>query len=382
MKILHVTPAYIPSDCFGGAPIVVQELCTRLSKLGNNLTIVTSDAKNEKQRVSLLNEVTNDDIKVIRFKNISNTLAYKLKIFTPFKMRSYLKKTNIFDVVHIHDYRTLLTFWSANSAVNNKVPYVIQPHGTLQKKIGKKNIKKIYDVLLGAKIIKNASCCLALTEYEAEQFLELGANEQQISILPNGINIKSEIPQKGAFKAKYNIPRNDKIIMYLGRIHKIKGIDILIDAFNSFEARGMNNIWIVIAGPDDGHLRYLKNKASNNKKIIFTGPLKGLNKLELFRDSSVFVLPSHYDTFPITVLEAWSYEVPVIMSYNCGLSYEANEGSALVFRDKEQLIEKILLTLNNTKVTSKLVETASNKVKGYNWDDIATHLNDIYRSLI
>ena len=129
-------------------------------------------------------------------------------------------------------------------------------------------------------------------------------------------------PHKGSFKTKYGIGPDEKVILFLGRIHKIKGIDLLIDAFYEL-SKEMDNIRLVIAGPDGGFLDTLKKQAVALKiqeKIIFTGMIDTTDKLAAYVDAEVYVLPSRYEAFGLTVLEAWACGTPVLLSEGCRIS--------------------------------------------------------------
>ena len=110
--------------------------------------------------------------------------------------------------------------------------------------------------------------------------------------------------------------RTNRILLFLGRLNKIKGLDTLVIAFKQVIEESKNVI-LVIAGPDDGYLDSLKNlvcslKISDN--VLLVGPLYGDDKLAAYVDADVYVLPSTYETFPVTILEAYACSKPVIAS--------------------------------------------------------------------
>ena len=141
--------------------------------------------------------------------------------------------------------------------------------------------------------------------------------EEKIAIIPNGIDLSEygDLPPKGSFKRKFDIPRDNEVILYLGRIHKIKGIDFLVKAYASL-IRNMkcNDAVLVIAGPDDGYLNEVRSLASSlgvSASVLFTGFISSEDKLGALVDADLFVTPSFYG-FPITFLEACATGTPII----------------------------------------------------------------------
>jgi glycosyltransferase involved in cell wall biosynthesis len=117
---------------------------------------------------------------------------------------------------------------------------------------------------------------------------------------------------------KFSLPESKKIILYLGRINKIKGIDFLIKGYSYLKKNDKyKDALLVIVGPDDGYLAEVRTMISSQglrDKVALVGPLYGRAKLEAYIDAEVFVLPSRYEAFPTTVLEAYGCSKPIIAS--------------------------------------------------------------------
>jgi glycosyltransferase involved in cell wall biosynthesis len=107
-------------------------------------------------------------------------------------------------------------------------------------------------------------------------------------MIPNGIDMAefSNLPKEGSFKKKFGIGKDEQLIFFLGRIHRIKGIDILVEAFADISNQ-FSRAKLVISGPDDGYLSELKALISRRSRgVLLTGPLYGL-ALEAFMDSEL-----------------------------------------------------------------------------------------------
>jgi glycosyltransferase involved in cell wall biosynthesis len=216
---------------------------------------------------------------------------------------------------------------------------------------------KIYlDKLVSSKIVRNASKIIALNSFEANQYKHIGIPEEKIAIIPNGIDLSEyvNLPPKGAFKKKFNILEDKRIVLYLGRIHKIKGIDFLIKAYAYLKNKmNFKDAVLVIAGPDDGYLSKAKILAYTlrvSDSVVFVGPLYGRDKLAAYVDSDLCVLPSRHETFPMALLEVYACGKPIIASNLESLKELIVDGeTGLLFEagNFKQLAEKAFYLLND-----------------------------------
>lgn len=324
MKILQVVPYFPPAYAFGGPVNVSYQISKELVKRGHEVVVYTTDAESLNSRLNIKPMKVVDGIRVHYMRNLSLVLARRSKLFiTPEISLRAKEEIKEFDIVHLHEYRTYQNIIIHRCAKKYGVPYVLQAHGSLLRIMTKQRLKLIYDVLFGYRILRDASKVIALTKTEAQQYRSMGVAEEKIEIIPNGIDLSefADLPLKGSFKKKFGIDEDEKIVLYLGRIHQIKGIDILVKAFAKV-VKKLSNVKLVIVGPDDGYLGELKAliralKIEDN--VLLLGPLYGRDKLEVYVDAEVYVLPSRYETFPMSLLEAYACSKPVIASNVGGL---------------------------------------------------------------
>ncbi len=353
MRILHVITGFYPAWAYGGQVRLVFEICKEMAKK-HDVSVYTTDVLDMNSRVNISqNPQIVENIKIFRFKNLSNTLASK-RIHTPLKMFFFARKDlKNYDIVHIHGTRSTLNIIIYHFLKKYNIPYVIQAHGSLPKNLGKENLKTLFDHICGTELLRNASKVIALTSTESKKYQSCGIDISKIDIIPNAIDSSNYtlLPEKGKFRKKFGIPNTCKMILSLGRLNWIKGLNLLIDAFAEV-CRENPDIILVIAGPDDGEMSNLKKQVEILKltdKIIFTGPLYDRDKLSAFQDADIFVLTSISDSFPTTILESWMCETPVIATKGCDLRDIISEGGILADSTIDSLKDSIIILLSDNE---------------------------------
>jgi len=377
-----------------GITQVVHQQTRTLVKKGYDVTVYTSNALDlHGGKGSKINDSVKyvDGVKVRYFPYI---LRYGTMFFTPSMFNSIRDEVKEFDVIHIHDARCFQSAVTAYYSQVYNVPIVYQPHGSFKsyshggflRFLSRGFIDKLY----AERIFRKANRIIALNQTEAALYRSMGMREEKIEIIPNGIDLTeySDLPLRGSFKEKYNIPLETPLILYLGRIHKIKGINILVKAFAKVIEK-VDNVKLVIVGPDDGYLEEIQvliNNLEIEKNILITGPLYGKEKLEAYVDADVYVLPSIYETFPMSVLEAYSCGKPVIASRVGGLKDLVIDGvTGLLFESEnnEQLVESLLSILNNNARAEKMGAKGIEFVEeNFTIEKVVDRLEDIYTEAV
>lgn len=386
MKILQLNPAFYPAFAYGGTVNSSYIISKALVKRGHDVTVYTSDSidKHTRQRDLYLEH---EGIKIYYFRNVSNLLAWHRYLFYPGLVSAIRDNIKKFDIVHLHGARNFQNIVAMHYATKYGIPYVIQPRGSLPLHSGKHNLKRMYDVVWGYRILKDAKGIIASTSQEAEQAIKLGMDENKIYIIPNGIDPSKyeTLPQRGEFRALYNIPSDAYVVLFLGRLHPIKGIDLLIRAFK-IVSKNMDNCLLVIAGPDDGSLSELKALAEElnlHEKVLFTGPIYDEEKLFAYVDSDVYVLPSLYESFSNTVLEAWACGTPVIVTESCAISTAVKEAGIIVKHDSNELAEGINKILLDDTLSKECCRKGKALIKNvFDIESVTTKIEDCYSRVI
>lgn len=363
------------------------EISKYLAHRGHNVTVYTTDVYDSISRLKYRENPTFvDGIKVYHFKNISNILAKKNFPIAPMMAISLYENIQNFDIIHINEYRTFQSVLVHYFAKKYKIPYVLQPRGSVPQKIGAHNLKVLFDDLFGLSIFNDTHRVILSSNKELQECISIlpNLNKDKVELIPNGIDLDndSNLPNKGEFRKKYLIKNNEKIILALGRIHEIKGFDLLIESFNILCAK-IGNVKLVIAGPDEGYLSVLcsiVDKLNLNDKVIFTGPLYGNDKIEAYIDANIFVLPSRYESFGNVVLEACKFGLPPVITNNCGVSeWITNDQGMVVEYDKNELYASMYKLLINEELRIKMGENCKKLIfDKFSLDNVFGKLENVY----
>ena len=391
MRVVFVIPYFYPALGYGGTPRLAYDAARALTQRGHQVTVLTTDAGGEAR---IPNDVTErihrnglDGIQVCFYKNLSNRLAFRHRVFFPpgffIDIRRRLVESHI---LHIHDLRSFLSVASHFAARSLGIPYVLSPHGGLQR-FGKKSAKLFFDRAWGKAILRDTSALCAISPLEEHEAALLGINRQRVYPFPPAIDrdLYKRLPSRGEFASRWGLQRQ-RIVLFLGRLHWIKGADLLIEAFSLLKETP--DAHLVIAGPDDGaehQLKTLVKERGLEKQVTFTGFLDDTQKLKALVDSDVVVVPSRHEGFSLTILEAMACETPVILTSACELGTWIQERPSLTSfcsGDTEDLAQKLKTTLTLDWERKMMIESRNFVLKEFSSDALAARAEQLYQSLI
>ncbi|PKL66960.1 MAG: LPS biosynthesis protein [Methanobacteriales archaeon HGW-Methanobacteriales-1] len=392
MKILHVTPFFKPSWEAGGPPRSVYETARRQVTGGHEVTVFTTDGFKKRLDVEKNVPVEVEGIETYYFRNLSMFLAGGLNFPVPYYMPLVVRKRlKEFDIIHIHEHRTFLAAIVHRYAKKYDIPYLIQPRGSAPTMI-KSRQKEIFDKIVGKSIIYDACKIIASSNSEASQYRDVFTNLDLDSVvqIPNGIDLKTyqKLPLQGLFREKMGIKEDEKIILYLSRLHERKGIDLLLKSFKNL----INKIGpskLVIAGPDDHYLDKINQMVQElgiENSVIIPGPLYENDKLEAYVDADVFVLPSRdrYESFGNVVVEAMACKTPVVVTKYCGVSEWVSSDEGQVIDYLEDQLEKALVDIlqNDLKRDSMAQKARELALNTFNWETVVKETQEVYEKCL
>lgn len=325
MKILLSVLYYEPAWGYGGPPKMVSDLARQLERRGHDVTVCTTDALDGRQRLPCGQE-RRDGIRIVRFRNLSNQLAWRLKIFLPIGMKRWVDdNVRNFDIVHLFDTRTMLNAWAATAAVNAGVPFVLSVWGSLPRGDGwRAMVKALYDRRNAETLFGRAAALLAQNEHEAALYQAHGGDPTRVVLWPLAVNPEefAAMPPRGALRAPLGIPEEAPVVLFVGRINELKGLRPLIVAFAQ---SGVDDAHLVIVGRDDGYLaaaRQLSRKLHVEGRVHFPGPMYGNDAVAAYTDCDLFcITPTHYEETSLAALSACACGRPVLINDRCRIPW-------------------------------------------------------------
>lgn len=381
MKILQVISRFGPKH--GGDAIVVSNVSVYMAKRGHEVTIITTDYDSDEK----YNEnIRKEGVEVIAFRCICHCLFF----FPSPDMKRWLSK-NIknYDVVHLNCARSYQNNIIYKYAKKYSIPYILQAHGSVLPIFQKQRLKNTYDLFFGYRILSDASKVIAVSKAEVEQYKQAGIHEDKIVTVPNGIDIEAfkDLPAYGKFREKYDITENH-MVLFIGRIHKRKGIDFLIKSFSEL-TREMSDVVLVIIGPDDGYtveVEKLIRALNLDNRIRLLGYIDEKDKLSAYIDADVLVYPAIFEIFGLVPFEAIMCGTPVIVADDCGcgeLVEESGAGYLVKYRDIEGLKEKMKLIIENPEEGKEKAERGKKYIEEkLMWDKVVRRVEEVYGGIL
>ncbi|HBY73656.1 MAG TPA: hypothetical protein DEG44_03125 [Candidatus Kerfeldbacteria bacterium] len=359
MRLLIVIPYYEPAWAYGGPPRLLSIIARALAKR-HQVTVCTTDVLDDTRRATPLHE-TLGGVEIYRFPTWSNTLSWKTKIIIPRHAKKILTDLiDQHDLVFLSDFRHWLNAVITPILLQRHTPYVLAAFGQIQKPTDwKYPLKVIFDQLWGKRLIRHADLLIAQTEHEIKDYQTLGGRQQQMHLMPllETAPTADELAQRGTFRKKYGIPPETKIILFVGRINKLKGIDVLLNCVVALD------VTLVIVGRDDGYQRQMNaliERLGLLHRVIQTGPLYGADNAACYLDADYFVFtPTYYEETSLATVRALSFGLPVITTPQAQLPWlDAYRAGYTVQNDAAAIIDKLTEVLPNAILRTELSTNA------------------------
>lgn len=370
MKIAMIGHKRIPSR-EGGVEIVVEELATRMVEKGYEVICY-----NRRGRHVSCNEYETKKIKEYKGIKLKTVITIDKKGLAAMTSSFFATISALFsnaDIVHYHAEGPCAMMWMIKFFTKKRIIATI--HGLDWKRAKWGGFATKY-IKFGEKVaVKYADEIIVLSK-NVQQYFE-NEYKRKTVFIPNGVN-KPEIKEPKIIKEKYNLDK-DSYILFLGRMVPEKGIHYLVEAFNNIKTTRK----LVIAGgasDTDDYYADLKEKAKDNKNIIFTGFVQGIELEELYSNAYIYCLPSDLEGMPLSLLEAMSYG-------NCCLTSdimectEVIEDKGVTFKksDLESLKLKLQKLCENKEIVEKYKKESQDFIlRKYNWDDVVRETLELY----
>ena len=362
MKIGIICPASLPATQFGGILFLGVDIARELSNENHEVTIYTTD-------LDFANNPKTFNKKLPREENINNFKIKRSHVW--FSIRLFFVNPGMYfcmindqqDIIHTIGIRSFQSFVAALVAKKKKIPLFVSDQGGLTThpdlqtgSMWTKILYKIQSPMIRF-IINQAKKIIVANEYEKKIFSEL-TDENKIEVVRNGINLEN-MKSSVDFKKKYTI--NHDYFLFLGRFHKVKGIDILLEAISLIKNHPlMSNVKLVVMGVDFGFegemLKMIKEMGLDNMiKVIKNPPREDV--IAAYKESEFLVLPSRWELSPLTPLEGFAFKKPTISTKAHGIPYTLHDRKDSILVETEnykELSDVIIELLNDKKKCTQL----------------------------
>ncbi|MCK4797094.1 MAG: glycosyltransferase family 4 protein [Spirochaetes bacterium] len=358
MNILINIPYFYPATDFGGPVTLGLDLAKNFTKKGHSVSVSTTDLHNQRKRNVCLDEEI-DNIKIYRFKNISNYISQKLFLFFSlgYLSKRFKKLVQESDIIYTLNARCINNYILLKLAKKYDKKVVMSPFGGLVRRRNRKYLNKFFDLLFGNFIFKNVSFFFAVNKIEKQSFLSYKQiNADKIFIIPNSINphVFKKHPLN-SFRKKYNIAKGRKILLFFSRLYYSKKPLFVIEVFKKICKQFPESL-LVMYGKDHGMyselLAHKKIYNISDEQLLLIPETAGDFKTAVYQDSTMLVLPSPGSEFPLVLLEAMYFNLPVITS-DLSLSAFHNKAVKIITMDTNKYQNAIKELFTDTKLYQK-----------------------------
>lgn len=312
----------------------------------------------------------------------SSRVAWLTDRSLPGRFRSEVRRC---EGLHIHGLWEHGTMVASRSARSLGKPYILSAHGMLEPwALGNKRLKKfLYASLVERRNVQGAACLQALTHAEAQNYRAFGAR-QPIAIIPNAIAVPKQATPD-AFLSRFPELRGKRLLLFLGRIHFKKGLDLLVSSW-AMLAKRWPEAHLVIAGADfEGTQQLIEKMVMEHgiaDQVLFTGLLRDEMKWSALAAAGCFLLPSYSEGLSTAVLEAMGMGLPVIVTRQCNLpEVEQYQTGWQIESNIGQLTSSIKEFLAGTSQSAADMGDRGRRLVHdvYNWPSVASKVSDLYQ---
>ena len=369
-----MSPSFYPSKAYGGTIRSGYGLCRGLAQLGCDVRVLTTDTDGLGRTLGVANdrEVQVDGLRV-RYchKRLRHSVSPALLRVLP----SYIQWANVVHLTAVYSFPTFPTLFFCR--LFNK-PVVWSPRGALQRWEGSSRVvhKWVWESICQKLAPRNNLVLHVTSQAEAEQSLKRFPILRAV-VIPNGV----ELPQN----LKRSASNGRLRLLYLGRLHPIKGIETLLEACG-IVGRLSPDWHLFIAGTGlPSYVDFLKSKVRElglSDQVEFVGEVFEEKKEALFAQSDVALVPSHIENFGIVVAESLAHAVPVIASKGTPwIGLETNRCGLWVDNDPESLATAIrkIRTLPLQEMGQRGREWME---KDFSWESLSGEMLAVYRECI
>lgn len=394
-KVLLVNQRYLPYVEHGGTVANGEQIARGLSMRGYRVCTLTADLGALEARLEAAGMATssttgriNDQLSPGREAIIylRSLLRYHVTTLSPGAASFALRQLRGFDLVHIFGLYSLLEPPLALGCRLWGIPYVAEPSGMGRAQQGSMRKKKAYLALVGRPLLANACRVIATADSERQMLVADGVDERRVSLRPNGVDLPqlTDLPARGAFRRELGLSAEAPLVLFIGRISRIKGLDLAVQAL----ARLCHTVTLAVCGPDeaDGHLvevRRLAGALGLGRRVRFKPARYGIEKLQALVDADVLILSSHTENFGLIAAEALACATPAVVTDTCGIAaILSGRGGLVAERTADAFAAALNTVLFDAATRERLVVGTREVARELSWDAAIDRLETIYNEIL
>jgi D-inositol-3-phosphate glycosyltransferase len=306
-----------------------------------------------------------------------------------------------YDIVHSHYWMSGLAAGMLADAWNTPIVHMFHTLGEMKNRIAQTESEKEGPYRLNGerRVLDRVNRLIVATLAEQAQLQWLyKVDPRKTTIIPPGVDTGHFYPiPKDEAKQFVGIPQSDRMVLFVGRIEPLKGVDTLIRAMACLHLKEMERpAYLAIVGgapeasPEEmttemSRLQALCRELCLDNMVVFLGK-RGQDTLPYYYSAAdVLVMPSHYESFGMVALEAMACGTPVIASQVGGLAFLVQDsvtGFHVPDGDHEALCEKLTLLLGDSALRERIGQQAAEYVRGYAWETVAAQMLRVYAGLL
>lgn len=365
LRIAFLGMKCMPALGQGGVEVVVEELSTRMAKMGHQVTCYNRSGKQGGKKGLTT-------YKGVRIVNVPTIDKRGLAAMSASTMAAIRAAFGPYDVVHFHAEGPCAMLWLPKLMGKRCIATI---HGLDHQRAKWGRLASTY-IMLGEKCaVRFADEVIVLSKGVQDYFQKTYGRKTRF--IPNGVN-RPKLHEADLIRKKYGLEK-DGYILFLARLVPEKGLNYLIQAYRKVQTDKK----LVIAGgtsDTDQFVKELKALAAGDDRILFTGFVRGQMLEELYSNAYLYTLPSDLEGMPLSLLEAMSYGNCCLVS-DIAECTEVVEDKAMIFLrgDVEDLREKLQTACDQEELVQGYKKDATEFICGkYDWDEVAKETVRLY----
>lgn len=361
MKVLLVVHYFTPH--IGGMEAVVLKQAQSLNSKGYDVTILTCRPDKNAPISDNIGKIKIRRLKSLNF--IENKFGVTFPIVSPLHIFRLIREIKKYDIVHIHDTFYMTSHIAGLAAIIRKKRYfmtqhvAIVDHPNIMVVLIQKAIYNTWGKLLFSKAARIVTYNVNVRDY----LISIGIDDNKILLNYNGIDLKKFYPptksEKNELRAKYNLPIDKKIVLFVGRLVPKKGFDVVYNVKSS-------DYLTIIAGPGD-----IPTNMKNSRDVILFGPASQDQVCDLYKLSDVFVFPATGEIFTLAMQEAMACGLPVITTNDGGYNqYELDRQKILFVEKDSRAVKSAIESIIDNEDAKKSMSKYSRQITTdrFSWD--------------